>query len=283
MWQKIGNIKGVTGADGKSVELFRASNFIVWRYVGSNEINPLVDLNELKPRDGVDGMDGADGVSFVGASVNDEGVLIIQKSNGSRIAAGKVRGGDGVSIESLELNDEGELIVIKSNGVATNLGKIKGEDGKDGDSAQWHGNAYTELKEMEDVTVTSPADSEVLTYSSVTRKWTNQAAAGTTLRQGNFYAASPTDSTIVLVPYALYAFTIDRLYGLKTTSGTITAAIQINGSNVTSLSSLSVTSTPQSPTATGANSVAIGDRVTIVLTSSSTPVDLEFTLKATTT
>lgn len=95
------------------------------------------------------------------------------------------------------------------------------------------------------------------------------------------YLGTGANTTVVLVSSARYACTIDQLFNLKTSSGTITAAIQINGSNVTSLSGLSVTSTPQSPTASGANTVAIGDRVTLVLSSNSSAADIEFTMKIT--
>ena len=47
--------------------------------------------------------------------------------------------------------------------------------GKDGLSQQYFGNSYTELAEQEDVNITSPANNEVLTYNSTTRKWENQA------------------------------------------------------------------------------------------------------------
>lgn len=114
---------------------------------------------------------------------------------------------------------------------------------------------------------------------------TTAAAARTNLgldvRHGTVYIQSATNTTIVLVSSSRYAFTINSLNNLKTSSGTITAAIQINGTNVTSLSSLAVTSTPASPSASGANTVAIGDRITLVLSSNAAAFDLEFTMKGT--
>lgn len=100
-------------------------------------------------------------------------------------------------------------------------------------------------------------------------------------QQANIFMPAPANGTIPLISSARYAFTINGLFNLKTSAGTITAAIQINGTNVTGLSALSVTSTPQSPTATAANSVSIGDRVTLVLSSNSTAANLETTLKGT--
>lgn len=95
----------------------------------------------------------------------------------------------------------------------------------------------------------------------------------------SFSLETGVNKTIVLDSSATYARDIVRLKNLKTASGTITAAIQIGGTNVTSLSSLSVTSTPQSPDATGANSVAVGDRITLVLSSNSSAADIEFTME----
>lgn len=93
--------------------------------------------------------------------------------------------------------------------------------------------------------------------------------------------ASPANSTIYLSAKASVGFTIDQIRGLRTASGTLALAIQINGTNVTSLSGLSVTSTPQDVSATGANTVAAGDTVTAVITSVSSPADLRFSLKCT--
>lgn len=101
------------------------------------------------------------------------------------------------------------------------------------------------------------------------------------IEQGNFYLKTGQDMTVVLVSSAIYAFTINSLKNLKTTSGTITASIQIDGVSVTGLDALSVTSTPQSPNASALNSVGIGDRVTLVLASNASAVDVEFTMEAT--
>jgi hypothetical protein len=95
----------------------------------------------------------------------------------------------------------------------------------------------------------------------------------------NVYYQTPAAGTLVLTAKAAYAFTISQIRGLKTSAGTLTLAVQINGTNVTGLSALSVTSTTQDVTATAANSVAVGDRVTVVLSGLSSAADLEFTLK----
>lgn len=115
----------------------------------------------------------------------------------------------------------------------------------------------------------------------VTNPTTTPTILFTQVKQGNVFITGPINTTIPLMSSAQYAFTLNGLSNLKVSGGTITATIQINGVNVTGLSNLSVTSTPQSPTASAANTVAIGDRVTLVLTSNSSAADLEFTWKGT--
>ena len=91
------------------------------------------------------------------------------------------------------------------------------------------------------------------------------------------------DGTYIMHTYAVFPFTINSINGLKHTSGTSTLAVKINGTDVTGLSALSVSSTPQNATATAANSVAIGDQITFVVSSGSSPVDLFSTLSITRT
>ncbi len=58
------------------------------------------------------------------------------------------------------------------------------------------------------------------------------------------------------------------------TSGSLTLDVKINGVSVAGLSNLNVTTTPQSPTATSAYSVHVGDQVTFVVTNAVNPVGL---------
>jgi hypothetical protein len=97
---------------------------------------------------------------------------------------------------------------------------------------------------------------------------------------GSAYIASPSNKTIPLFT-ATRPFTINQIRGLDLGAGTLTMAIQINGVNVTGLSSLNVTTTAQSPTATGNNTGVAGDRVTAVITSATSATDLEFTMGVT--
>lgn len=87
-------------------------------------------------------------------------------------------------------------------------------------------------------------------------------------------------TTYTLVLYANYAFTINELK-IISGSGTCTAAVQINGTNVTGISAVSVSTTIATGTASGANSVSVGQKVTLVITSPSTLDNLQATLKIT--
>ncbi len=109
-----------------------------------------------------------------------------------------------------------------------------------------------------------------------------QGAAGHTIPAGgNFFASVPINATIIIVPYALYSFTINQLFALATSSGSIVLAVNINGVPVTGLSALTVNSTSQEPEATALNLVEIGDEVTVVLSSAIIPLDLRFSMGAT--
>ncbi len=96
---------------------------------------------------------------------------------------------------------------------------------------------------------------------------------------GTVFIASPNNGNIVLLSYAQYTFTIVELDNLVVSSGTISATISINGVPVTGIDTLPVTSTPQTATATAANIVNIGDRLTLSLTNNSSSVEFEFTMK----
>lgn len=73
-----------------------------------------------------------------------------------------------------------------------------------------------------------------------------------------------TDDTVWMSYDAPYAGTINTLKHV-TGTGSFTVAIKINGTNVTSLSAVSVSSTPATATATAANTFAAGDVITAVI------------------
>jgi hypothetical protein len=91
---------------------------------------------------------------------------------------------------------------------------------------------------------------------------------------------TPSDKTYVIDQSAAYPYTINTLVA-ATASGTLTGKIQINGVDVTGISALSISSTPATGTASAANSVSVGNKVTLVVSGSSTPADLSFTMKVT--
>ena len=103
----------------------------------------------------------------------------------------------------------------------------------------------------------------------------------TATKQGSFFSTAPANDTITLIAYSLYAFTINQLFALSTVSGTINITVKINGTDVTGLTSLTASSSSASPLATAANTVAVGDKITLVLASNSSAVDLEFVMKGT--
>lgn len=101
------------------------------------------------------------------------------------------------------------------------------------------------------------------------------------------------DSKIEAVPFGGFIekiedktyplFKPDRSYlikslRVKSDSGTCTWAVQIDGVNVTGLNAVSVSSAEQFISATGANIINSGDRVTVVSTANNEALNIEFTL-----
>jgi hypothetical protein len=91
------------------------------------------------------------------------------------------------------------------------------------------------------------------------------------------FVEAPTAKTYVLALYAGVACTIDTLVA-KTVSGTCTVNIRINGVSVTGLSAVAVSSVESSTNSSGANSVAVGDTIDFVVSSVSSPVDLQLSI-----
>lgn len=86
------------------------------------------------------------------------------------------------------------------------------------------------------------------------------------------YDSAPADGTIVLVAYMPFACTFNALKNADMASGSTHVAVAINGTPITGLSDVTVTTSGASTNATAANTAAIGDLVTITYASSSTPV-----------
>lgn len=100
-------------------------------------------------------------------------------------------------------------------------------------------------------------------------------------KQGTLFLATPSNDTITLVAYSLFALTINQLFSLATVSGTINLTFKINGADVTGLTNITASSVSQDVVATANNIVAVGDKMTLVLSGNSSSVDLEFVLKST--
>ena len=87
---------------------------------------------------------------------------------------------------------------------------------------------------------------------------------------GQLYFASPANTganPLPLISYAEYPGEFISLGGLVVGSGSLMLTIAINGTPITGLSGISVTTVPQNITASAANDFAIGDRVTMELSS----------------
>lgn len=90
------------------------------------------------------------------------------------------------------------------------------------------------------------------------------------------------NNTYTLDLYAEYGYTINELK-IISQSGICTAKIQINGVDVTGISSVAVSTTIATGTASAANTVVVGDKVTLVLSSTSSLNNMQSVTKYTRT
>lgn len=96
------------------------------------------------------------------------------------------------------------------------------------------------------------------------------------------FIPAPANASYTLDESAAFPYQINTIIA-KLDSGTVSAALQINGTPVTGISAVSLSSTQATGTASGANTVSVGQRVTLVLSSASSPANLGFTMKITRT
>lgn len=80
-----------------------------------------------------------------------------------------------------------------------------------------------------------------------------------------------------IVTNSRWPFTV-KSATLETDAGTLTAAVKINSTAVTSLSAVAVTSTESTTNATGANSAAVGDNIVLTLSSVSGVTSLRYNI-----
>lgn len=90
-----------------------------------------------------------------------------------------------------------------------------------------------------------------------------------------FIPGAVADDTYVLVLKARRAFTIVRLVS-DLVSGSCTLNLQIDGVSVTGISAVSQSTSELSTSATAANSVAVDQTVTLIVSGGSSPVGLAF-------
>lgn len=157
----------------------------------------------------------------------------------------------------------------------------KGDITVSGGGSVWTIDNGLDATKIADGSVTSTEFQFINTLTSNAQTQLNSKAAISQSISFPFYMTTGANVTIPLDAKALYGYTITQIRGLDLSAGTITVAIQINGTPVTGLSALSATTTAQDATATAANVVAAGDRVTVVFSSNASATGIEFTLAAT--
>ena len=153
---------GSDGEDGTSitdVDVNDTGELVI--YLDGEPVN-LGKIVGENGQDGEDGKDGANGVGIEGATIDENGDLILSLSNDTEINVGKVKGEDGqdgtdgkdgISITGVKIED-GELVITFSDGNSSNLGNIIGADGKDGtDGKDGVGIERIELDEEYNLTI----------------------------------------------------------------------------------------------------------------------------------
>ena len=122
--------------------------------------------------------------------------------------------------------------------------------------------AAASIDALNGVSIGTPASGQVLTHNGT--QWINTAPTFA-IQMG---LSVGENSELTICEYAVSPFVVQKAY-FKTTVGTITANIKKNGTSITGLSALSLTSTQQNATATALNTVAVGNKLTVALTSNS--------------
>ena len=196
------SIKGDKGDDGLSA-------YEIWLSKG-NEGSENQFLFSLVGKDGEDGRDGL----------------------------------DGVSLESAVLNEDGELIITRSDGEIFNLGVIKGKDGQ-----QWNTWGYTNLTAVSPLLLPEPHERISLdiaalipllpfgSYVPYTGATTNVDLGNYGLTTGNTntfkYTTSTIDPFVNTAPSGSATFTSTQRYGYKITVGSTDLKVTQLGYNST--------------------------------------------------
>jgi hypothetical protein len=93
---------------------------------------------------------------------------------------------------------------------------------------------------------------------------------------------TPSNKTYTLELSAPFPYTITALY-VQTSAGTATVAIQINGTNVTGLTGIAVSTSLNGGSALSANTVTLSNKVTMIVSAVSSAADLAYALRYTRT
>lgn len=100
-------------------------------------------------------------------------------------------------------------------------------------------------------------------------------------KSSSFLILGATNGTYILDPAVAYALTVVRVRSLRNTaaSGSCTASFQNNGSNITGLNSLSVTTNALGNQSGSSNNIiAVGNSLSLVISSATTALNLVFNL-----
>jgi len=130
--------------------------------------------------------------------------------------------------------------------------------------------------------ITLWVDDQNLLYTYNGTSW---VVTGKNIVDRQFYLASPANTSfdVPLIINAEFAMTVNALHALKVDTGSLTLTIKKNGTAITGMGAIAVTSTAQTATATAGNSLAVDDVVTYSIASvSGSPNYLQFSMKAST-
>lgn len=169
----------------------------------------------------------------------------------------------------VKASGSGTFSSVKCNYTATAAPSI-GNDGTQGYSigSRW-------------IDVTNKKEYICLDTTTLAAVWkeTTIAAASTT-DQIDAHIETVANKTYYLRMYCHRAGTINGVR-IISGSGTCTAAVKINGTNVTGLSAVSVSSTLTNANATGANTFTVGQEISMALSSNISCLDLRLSLQIT--
>lgn len=128
-----------------------------------------------------------------------------------------------------------------------------------------------------DTLILTSSDSSVsITGNSTTD--TLDFKVGQIIDSRNWFIETPYDRTYTIEQFAKYGYTVEDVTVI-TGSGTTTLAFKIDGTNITSLSAVAASSVESTTSSSGAKTVAVGNTLTMVASSSAAPDSLAVSIK----